>query len=115
VSSLLPEVEGWIKALGAVVALLMAVAVPVRSWLVEDRRFRAQALEAAASASRTTLAGVSGASAVLADGLALAALTEAANRVAAALETLVETGEARERDRLTVALERFLARHAEER
>lgn len=46
-SAWLPEVEGWVKALGALVAVVMAVLVPVRSWIVEDRRYRERMLEAA--------------------------------------------------------------------
>lgn len=110
-TSSLPELEGWIKACGAIVAVLMAVLVPVRSWIVEDRRFRAQTLEAIAAASRNTVAGISAPTTILADRMALADLGAALNRVAAVLEGLLEADQDHERDRLTRALERFLAQH----
>lgn len=109
----LPEAEGWIKVAGAAVAVLMAVLVPLRSWIVEDRRYRAQTLEALAGASRSIVSGLSAPSTMLADTLALGALAEAVNRVAAALETLVETEQDRDKDRLTRALERFLGQHGQ--
>lgn len=107
-SSLLPEVEGWIKVAGALVAVLMALLVPVRSWIMEDRRYRAQTLEAIASASRHAVSGMSGPSTMLADTLAMAALADALNRVAASIDRLVEAGEDRDKDRLGRALDRFL-------
>lgn len=110
-TSLLPELEGWIKASGALVAVLMAVLVPVRSWIVEDRRFRAQTLEALAAASRNTVAGISASSTILADRIALTDLGASLNRIAAVLEKILEVGQDHERDRLTHALERFLDQH----
>lgn len=106
----LPEFEGWIKAAGALVAVLMAVLVPIRSWLVEDRRFRAQTLEAIASASRHAVAGVSASPTMLADTLALSALAESLNRLAAAIERLLDREVGQDRDRLTRAVERFTER-----
>lgn len=107
-TSALPELEGWIKVAGAAVAVLMAVLVPVRSWIVEDRRFRARTLEAIAAVSRSTLSGVSAMpSSLLADTLALSALAEALNRVAAALERVIEAEGDQDRDRLARALERL--------
>lgn len=113
-NSLLPEAEGWIKVAGAAVAVLMAVLVPLRSWIVEDRRYRAQTLEALAGASRSIVSGLSAPSTMLADTLALGALAEAVNRLAAALEAVVETEQGRDKDRLTRALERFLRRHEQD-
>ena len=110
-TSLLPELEGWIKATGAMVAVLMAVLVPVRSWIVEDKRLRAQTLEAIAAASRNTVTGISAPTTVLADRIGLTDLGSALNRVAAVLERLLEADQDHERDRLTRALERFLAQH----
>jgi len=111
-SSLLPEVEGWIKVTGALVAVLMALLVPIRSWITEDRRYRAQTLEAISAASRHAVSGVTTtASTMLADALTLAALADALNRVAAAIERLVEAEEDRDKDRLTRALDRFLDLH----
>lgn len=46
----LPEAEGWVKLLGAFVAVLMAILVPVRSWIVEDRRDRDRMRAAARNA-----------------------------------------------------------------
>ena len=57
-SGWLPEIEGWVKIAGVLVGVVMAVLVPVRSWIVEDRRYRAQMLEATASAGRTVAAAV---------------------------------------------------------
>jgi hypothetical protein len=111
VTSHLPEAEAWIKLGGAAVAVLMAVLVPLRSWIVEDRRYRAQTLEALAGASRSVLSGISGQSAMLADTLALAGLAEAVNRAAAAIEALIAADQDRDKDRLTRALERFLDQH----
>ncbi|WP_375458402.1 hypothetical protein [uncultured Enterovirga sp.] len=112
-NSLLPDAESWIKVAGAAVAVLMAVLVPLRSWIVEDRRYRAQTLEALTGASRTVVSGLSAPSSMLADTLTVAALAEAVNRVAAAMETLVETEQDRDKDRLTRALERFLLHHGQ--
>ena len=111
--SLLPEVEGWIKAAGALVAVMMALLVPVRSWIVEDRRYRAQTLQALASASRNAVAGITAPSSALADSLALSAVADGLDRVAAALERLLAVGEDRDRSRLTRALERFLEQQEE--
>lgn len=108
-ADLLPEVEGWVKVLGAAVAVLMALLVPIRSWIVEDRRYRAQTLEAMAAASRAAGAGATGAATALADTLALSPVAEGLNRVAFALERLRD-GSAEE-DRLGRALNRYLARH----
>lgn len=104
----LPDLEAWIKAGSALVAVLMAILVPVRSWIVEDRRYRAQTMEALASVSRATVAGVITSPTMLADALAISALAEALSRVAAALEGLLEQDERRGRDRLKEALERLL-------
>lgn len=110
-SSLLPEVELWVKVAGASVAVLMAVLVPIRSWIVEDRRYRAQTLEAlSAAVSRGTVGGLSGQSQVLADSLAMGALAEALRDLTAALRDLAETGEHREKDRLARALESLIER-----
>ena len=70
----------------------MALLVPLRSWIVEDRRYRAQTLEAVAAASRNAVSGVTGPSTMLADTLALSALAGSLDRVAAAVERLVEAG-----------------------
>ncbi len=107
-TSLLPDLEGWIKAAGAVVAVLMAILVPIRSWIVEDRRYRAQTLDALAAASRNTVAGLAMPTSALADTLALSRLAESLDRVAGALERLLASEDERDRDRLTRALERFL-------
>ena len=107
-TGLLPDVEGWIQVAGAAVAVLMAILVPVRSWIVEDRRYRAQTLDAIAAASRHAAAGVAGASHALADSLALAGLAEALREVASAVRALTDAGEDRDKDRLTRALEAFL-------
>lgn len=104
----LNDIEGWVKLAGAAVAVLMAILVPVRSWIVEDRRYRAQTLDALAAASRNAAAGVAGGSHALADSLALATLADALREVASAVRGLTESGEDRDRDRLTRALERFL-------
>lgn len=104
------EIESLIKIAGAVVAVLMAVLVPVRSWIVEDRRYRAQTLEAITAASRGAIAGVTATSHVLADSLALGSLAEALRDVATAVRSLTQAGEARDKDRLTRALESFLER-----
>ena len=92
---------------------MMALLVPVRSWMVEDRRYRAQTLQAIAAASRNTVTGVAGSSMALTDSLALSSVAEALDRVAQALERLLDQGEDRDRTRLTRALEAFLARHEE--
>lgn len=113
-TSMLPEVEGWIKAAGAMVAVVMALLVPIRSWIVEDRRYRAQTLQALASASRSAVAGVTAPSSALGDSLALSAVGDGLDRVASVLERLLAAGEDRDRSRLTRALERFLERHGEE-
>lgn len=114
-TGLIPEMEGWIKLAGAFVAILMAVMVPVRSWIVEDRRYRAQTLEALSASARTTLAGVGSSSTTLADTLAIARLAESLNRVAGAVERVLDQESDRDKDRLTRALERFLAQHGEDR
>lgn len=111
-ASLLPEIEGWIKAAGALVAVLMALLVPVRSWMVEDRHYRAQTLQALASAPRDTLTGLSMPSAALADSLALSAVAEGLDRVGRALERLLDAEADRDRSRLTRALELFLEQQA---
>ncbi|TDR88969.1 hypothetical protein [Enterovirga rhinocerotis] len=53
----LPEVEGWVKVAGAFVAVVMAILVPVRSWIVEDRRYRDQMLAAASARRDPTIGG----------------------------------------------------------
>lgn len=110
-SSWLPEVESWVKVAGATVAVLMAVLVPIRSWIVEDRRIRAQTLEALSSAaSRGTVGGLSGTSQVLADSLAMGALAEAVRGLTEALRDISEPGHGRGEDRLARALAALLAR-----
>ena len=76
VSSMPPDVEDWIKAAGALVAVLMALLVPIRSWIVEDRRYRDQAKEAQAASARTAVGAVTSSSTMLADTLAISSLAE---------------------------------------
>lgn len=113
-TGLLPELEIWIKVAGAAVAVLMAVLVPVRSWIIEDRRYRARTLEALSASSRTMIGGLGVTSAALADTLALSRLADGLDRVAGALERLISAEADRDKDRLTRSLERFLRRHGEE-
>jgi hypothetical protein len=109
VTSLLPEVESWIKVAGAAVAVAMAALVPIRSWIVEDRRYRAQSLQAlSAAASRGTVEGLSGTSHMLADSLAIGALADALRDLTAALRDLAACEEGRQKDRLAQALEALL-------
>ena len=109
-NSLLPDLEGWIKVAGAAVAVLMALAVPVRSWIVEDRRYRAQTLEAIASASRNVAGGIAGGSHVLADSLALHALAEALRELTLVLRSTLGGGDERHADRLARAVRMLLER-----
>lgn len=107
-SSLLPEVEGWVKIAGAAVAVLMALLVPVRSWIVEDRRYRAEARDVAATAASAATAGITTGAHVLADSLALGAIAEGLREVAAAIRFQAESERFRDRDRLTRVLDRLL-------
>lgn len=113
----LPEVEGWVKVVGAAVAVLMALLVPIRSWISEDRRYKAQTAEAAASAAKSVIAGVSapspGGGSMLGDVLASSALTDAVRDVAKA----IREGTAAEREatesRLAKAIEGLLKQEEE--
>lgn len=114
----LPEIEGWVKVLGAAVAILMAVLVPLRSWIVEDRRYRAQALEALSGASRAAVAGASTRSptgTLLGDAVALEGLIAAVRDVAAAIRDAAAAEEAGKRDRLAAAVEALLLKDRAER
>lgn len=106
-SNWLPEVEGWVKVAGILVGVVMAVLVPVRSWVVEDRRYRAQMLEAAAAAGRAGPPACPGGGASCgptgAEGLA-AALRDCA----AAIREASRAEEARGHERLARALDRFV-------
>lgn len=97
-SSWLPEIEGWVKVAGAAVAVVMAALVPIRSWIAEDRRHRAQTLEALTAATRSSGASTfSGTSHVLADSLALGAVADGLREVARSLRRLAEEEERSER------------------
>ncbi|MGA0599023.1 hypothetical protein [Enterovirga sp. CN4-39] len=111
-SGWLPEVEGWVKVAGAAVAVIMAILVPVRSWMAEDRRYKAQTLEAVAAASKVVTASVTAQTPtgnLLGDALAAGALTEAVRDIAKAIREGTAAEEAREEDRLAKAVEALIA------
>lgn len=115
-SGWLPEIEGWVKVAGVLVGVVMAVLVPIRSWIVEDRRYRAQMLEATASASRTVSAAVQGAPVASAGGGGLCGVVEmegliaALHDCAAALRESTRIERALGQERLMRAIDRIADR-----
>lgn len=98
-SNWLPEVEGWVKVAGILVGVVMAILVPVRSWVVEDRRYRAQML--AATAGRP-----GGGASCGPDGTE--DLAAALRDCAAAIREAIRAEEARSHERLARAIDRFV-------
>ena len=102
---LLPELEGWLKLAGAGVAVMTAILVPVRSWIIEERRFRS---EVAGAAERRRMEAARARRAERPDGLPQCRLSEAVNRLGFVLERLVEQGG--RHDRSVCRLGRILKR-----
>lgn len=110
-SGWLPEIEGWVKLAGVLVGLVMAILVPVRSWIVEDRRYRAQMMDAAASAGRTVSAAVASGpveAGALCHRLEMEALIAALRDCASAIRDTTRQERARRQDRLAEALDRLM-------
>lgn len=118
-SAWLPEVEGWVKVLAAAVAAFAAAAVPVRSWINEERKYRAQTLEAMADAAKAAVAGASAPApaggSMLGDVVASEGLIHAVRDVAKAIREGTQAEKAKEADRIAKAIEELVENERRER
>lgn len=104
----LPEIEGWLKAAAILVGVVMAVLVPVRSWIVEDRRYRAQTSAEPAAPSPTISPGIHRSDA--GDPPDMDRLISAIRECADAIRGLTRLEQRRGDDRLADALNRLADR-----